>query len=168
MFKYEDISFRAVERNDLKLLLEMRYDEEINEQLFSVFPLSMENQESWLESLNNKIDYKIFIIEIENEVIGYVRLNNIDFLNRRVEVGIDISEKFRGLGYGKKSYNALINYCFSYLNIRKIYLYVFEDNEKALSVYKSCGFEVEAVLKEHIYRKGWKNVVMMSIFKKED
>ena len=165
MFKYDDIKFRAIDESDLDFLLDIRSDEEVNEHLFTVFPISKFTQKDWLKNLLSNNTYKIFmVINEENERVGYLRLNDIDFLNRRVEIGADIVKNYRGKGYGKKIYQGLIKYCFDYLNMRKIYLYVFEENEKAISVYKKSGFEIEGILKEHIFRKGWKNIVMMSLF----
>ena len=165
MFKHKDISLRAVEEKDLQLLYKIRYDEVVNEQLFSIFPLSMSIQNEWLESMLKSLKYKVFMIENDEfKTIGCVRLNDIDHLNRKVEVGADVQEIFRGKGYGKKIYELLFKYCFDCLNMNKMYLYVFEDNSIAITLYKKVGFKEEGKLCNHVYRNGWKNVLIMCKF----
>jgi len=169
MLKYDDISFRMVEEKDLKLLYDMRYDETINEQLFEAIPVSLYGQKSWMESMLKNNTSKVFMIikhkKVKDEVIGCVKLKDIDHRNQKVEVGIDIVEEYRNKGYGTKAYNALIGYCFNYLNMNKMYLYVFEDNTIAVNLYKKVGFKIEGKLVRHIFKNGWKNVLLMSLLR---
>jgi RimJ/RimL family protein N-acetyltransferase len=170
MFTYENLSFRAPEERDLQMLYDMRYDESIVNNLFSVWPISMSNQKKWLENILNSSSKKILIITHKDytnfiQPLGYARLTDIDSIHRKVEVGADIISGFRGQGLGQKTYLALLDFCTRQLNMRKIYLYVFENNETAIAVYKKVGFEVESILKEHIFRNGeYQNVLMMSYF----
>jgi len=46
-----------------------------------------------------------------------------------------------------------------------MYLYVFESNQIAVNLYKKAGFEIEGRLKDHIYRNGWKTVLLMAKFR---
>jgi len=169
MFQYNDISFRMVEERDLKLLYEMRYDETVNEQLFDTIPISLHNQKAWMESMLKSKTSKVFVVvrkkKVKDEVIGCVKLRDIDHQNQRVEIGADILEEHRKKGYGTKTYEALEKYCFNYLNMQKMYLYVFESNQIAVNLYKKAGFEIEGRLKDHIYRNGWKTVLLMAKFR---
>ena len=169
MFKYNDILFRAIEETDLAFLYDMRCDEIINEQLFSVFPVSLFGQKAWLETMQKNEKNKILIVDFEgvNEknTIGYIKLANIDFRNQNAEIGLDIQKNFRKKGLSKNVYNALFQYCFNYLNFHKVYLYVFESNIIAVNIYKKLGFEIEANLKKHVFRNSWKNILIMSKFR---
>jgi len=52
--------------------------------------------------------------------------------------------------------------------LRKIKLYVFSFNKRAIRSYEKCGFKTEATLKEELYRDGqYQDVYIMSIFKKD-
>ena len=164
MFKYGDIHFKAPMEEDLSFLLEMRYDESNIENLFNVFPISNIGQNEWLKTMLSSQKNKSCIVYRNDTRIGCARLRDIDFMNQRVEIGASIIPSARGLGNGEKLFNALIEYCFTYLNMNKVYLQVFEDN-RAVKLYERLGFEVEGRLKNHFYRNGFKTILIMSKFK---
>ena len=173
MFKYGDISFRAVEERDLILLYKMRKDEVINNMLFTLYPVSMYGQEKWLEHITNSTDKKVFMVEAKINygrllTIGCVRLTDIDFVNRKIEIGADLCSSFRGKGYGKKVYDSLLQYCFDQMGMNQVYLYCLENNVNAIKCYLSVGFKQLCVLEEWIWKHGiFQNVVMMSVLKKD-
>jgi diamine N-acetyltransferase len=161
MFVFGDIQFKAVEDFDLQFLCEMRSDEDINDWLFTVFPISMSGQKKWLDNMLVDEKNKVFIAYSNNcEKIGCVRLSNIDHLNKKVEVGADICIRHRGSGYCKKIYVALEEYCFQYLGMHQMYLHVFAHNEKAIKCYESSGFELTATLNDWVFKKGYQDVCL--------
>jgi len=179
MFEYNKVTFRAVEESDLHSLWFMRKDEEINSNLFTVFPISEVSQKKWLDGMlanqTNKVLMVDFDMKSRNEPLGVVttigcaRLANIDFLNQNIEIGADIAGGHRGKGYGKHLYHALCSYCFDQLNMHRIYLYVLKENKVAIKVYKSVGFEVEATLKDYKFKNGkFQDVYLMTKFKDEE
>ena len=85
----------------------------------------------------------IFLLMKENELIGSVTCfyNEIDDLI--------VNKKYQGHGYGKKLLMFAINYIQKENSI-PITLHVAEWNQKAVSLYKKCGFEctqVEEIVK---------------------
>ena len=117
------IQFRKLIEDDLPFLLEVRNHISTrnmleNDQIFNI------NQcKTWFNESNPNW---LIILNINNDRVGYVRLNNHD-------VGIDIHINFRKMGYAKTSYKKLLkdrNYAS---------LWVFEDNY-AINLYKSIGF----------------------------
>jgi len=166
------IKFRAVEEGDLEFLWNLRRDEEVNNFLFTTYPISMSTQKQWLSSMLSSQTKKVLIVEAEIgaaiKKIGCARITDIDHLNRRVEIGADISASHRGKGLAKYLYSALCQYCFDYLNMHKIYLYVLAENKKAIHVYEKAGFKEETVLKAHFFKHGkYQDIVMMSKFSSE-
>lgn len=185
MFQYGNITFRAVDENDLKLLYNMRMDEEINNSLFTLYPISMFNQKEWLKKMLESQSSKVFMVDYTNnkieelkeqfydfslensiQTIGCVRLNNIDFINRKVEVGSDLIKNFRGLGLGKKVYKALLDYCFKEMGMHQVYLYVLENNERAKRCYEAVGFKHICTLKDWVWKNdSYQNVILYSLVK---
>ena len=53
-------------------------------------------------------------------------------------------------------------YAFRTLNLNRIWLHVFEFNERALRAYEKVGFVREGVLRQDVFREGryWNTVVM--------
>jgi len=182
MFEYNDVVFRAVEEFDLQTLHTMRQDEEINDSLFTLYPISMFSQKEWLKNMLSNSTSKVFMVDYiekkQNHVewqtntvdsesrytIGCVRLNNIDFINRKVEVGADIIKLHRGKGLGKKVYSALLKHCFEQMGVHQVYLYVLEKNERAIKCYESVGFKKVSVLQDWVWKNGsYQNVVLYSV-----
>ena len=65
-------------------------------------------------------------------------------------------------GGGTDAVNALVHFCFMHLNLHKIYLYVFESNQRAVNCYKKAGFTIEGKMSEHHFAKGkYEDVLIM-------
>lgn len=63
---------------------------------------------------------------------------------------------------GADAVNTLVRFCFMHLNLHKVYLYVFESNQKAIRCYEKAGFLVEGILKEQHFSQGkYENVLVM-------
>ena len=67
-------------------------------------------------------------------------------------------------GYGTDAIHLLLNFAFKDLNLNRVYLHVFETNERALRFYEKCGFIKEGVLRQAAYIDGhYLNVLVMAI-----
>ncbi|MDI3517612.1 MAG: diamine N-acetyltransferase [Thermotogota bacterium] len=158
-----ELLLRPISLNDTEFILKLRNDLEMSQNFFSDPPLYDFHHIEWLKSQRNDID---LIIEVNNQRAGRIRVYNLDFRNQRCEYGIELLKAYRGKGIAKKSSTLLINYVFNNLPVRKIYLYVFEDNVDAIKLYERLGFEVEGIFKEEYFKCGkWKNVLRMALFK---
>lgn len=72
-----------------------------------------------------------------------------------------------GRGYGTDAMKVLMNFIFNNMNIRKIRLSTFSFNMRARKSYEKCGFEVEGILKDEIFKDGkYYDEIIMSVFNK--
>lgn len=107
---------------------------------------SEEDRLIWYQSLPNRSDYLIWGIEYNGQPIGVCGLKHIS--NRRAEYWGYIGIKtLWGKGIGKLIMEELINRAFE-LNIDTLWLYVRKFNERAIRLYMSCGFVIDAELPE--------------------
>ena len=70
-------------------------------------------------------------------------IGNIEFMNRKddeAEWGIVMTYKMQNKGYGTEALKRSVEYGFSELSLRRIYLGVYADNPRAIHVYEKCGF----------------------------
>lgn len=169
MYRYEGCTIRNVEESDLEFIQEIRNDPETWVYLSYVGMLNMRNQKKWFEKISDNDSTDYFIIENSGqEKIGYVRMDEIDKINRSIRVGLDIHKNYRGQGYGKKTMKAVLKYCFDYINMNRVWLLVLDSNSRAKHIYESCGFKVEGTMRQAIYREGkYHDYVMMSILREE-
>lgn len=103
-----------------------------------------------------------FMLVKYQEIINKSRIQNIDFQNRNCEVGLDIIPKYRGKGYGKKSYEMLLEFLFMHYNMNMVYLKVAGFNPDAKKLYEKAGFLKTGYLPLYYYRYGkyWDYIIM--------
>jgi RimJ/RimL family protein N-acetyltransferase len=102
-----------------------------------------------------------------NSLIGHIILAGLKNINDSIEFRrIVISNK--GKGFGKDSIDLIKKYCFKELNANRLWLDVFQDNNKAIGLYKSQGFKTEGILREIIKKNGlYHSLRIMSILKND-
>lgn len=110
----------------------------------------------------------ISIIEKSNSsLIGYIILAGLTNTNDSIEFRRIVVSK-KGKGFGKDSIKLIKKYCFEYLNAHKIWLDVFEDNYRAIQLYKSQGFSIDGILRDSVKRNGkYFSLLLMSILNNE-
>ncbi|MCK4252509.1 GNAT family N-acetyltransferase [candidate division WOR-3 bacterium] len=169
MFEYGDIILQQIEKEDLEFVKEIRNHYSTWKYLTTIGMFSSEKQNKWFSTITESLDVNYYIIlSKEWKKIGYVRFDEIDWINRSVRVGADIHMQYRNKGYGKKVYKLILEFCFNYLNFNRAWLLVMENNEVALKLYKKIGFRTEGVMRNAIYRDGkYYGYIMMSILKEE-
>ena len=158
----------GLEREHLEFLRGLRNDPQMTDQLLSpALPLSSEQQKQWFERQISDRQNLLLIAEADKPV-GYGQLQRIDYTHRSCELGCHIATPFQGRGYGKALVRALLQTAFITLGLHRVYLHVLERNERAIAVYKACGFRQEGVQRDGAYKLGrFVNVTVMSILAPE-
>ena len=84
-----------------------------------------------------------------SEIVGWcnVKRNETPSRHHVGELSMGVHPDFRGQGLGRKLVQACLREC-RLLNFERIELIVFSDNEGALHLYESFGFEIEGHLKD--------------------
>lgn len=123
------------------------------------FPKHQGLEKDWLENAMKDKSNKsvIFIIENvkDNVSVGFVQLNQIDWISRNCSFGIAVPEKIeQGRGFGKEAMRLIFDYAFNCLNLEKISLEVTGFNANSIHLYEKFGFEKEGVLKKQYFWKG--------------
>jgi RimJ/RimL family protein N-acetyltransferase len=125
----------------------------------------------WFDSIVNRHDTVIFGIRKNGtgQLIGSCQLNNINWIHRTAELQIRIAaDDDRGKGFGREAVGLLLQFGFDDLNLNKVYLHVFADNERAIKAYEKSGFQKEGWFKQHVYVAGkYLDVLVMAIFRSE-
>jgi RimJ/RimL family protein N-acetyltransferase len=134
-------------------------------------PVHAASHDGWFESLQEREDLVIFAIRRADDgrLIGTCQLHSIDRVHRNAELQIRIaSEAERGRGFGADALALLIAFGFEDLNLERIYLHVFEDNERAIAAYLRAGFVAEGVARRAAFVGGsWRNITLMGLLRGE-
>jgi putative acetyltransferase len=76
---------------------------------------------------------------------------------RRKHVGviaICVDGDWQGKGVGAALMRAIVDLADNWLNLTRLELEVYADNEAAIHLYERFGFEVEGILRRHAFRDG--------------
>lgn len=103
------------------------------------------------------------------KLIGDIGISSVNPKNKHAEIGLSIGDKsFWGKGYGTDVVKAVLAFCFDKLNLNKVYLDVWEENQRAIKCYLRCGFRNDGMLRQHVWKDGkYHNKIIMSILKDE-
>lgn len=122
---------------------------------------------NYLETVENQdILFWAICLKDSGKHIGNIKIDPVNFRHQYGEYGIMMGDSTEwGKGYAKEASKAVLDYCFSVLELRKINLGVVEDNYSAVKLYRALGFEVEGIFKNHgIYDHKLCNVLRMALF----
>lgn len=70
------------------------------------------------------------------------------------EVAMAVHDDWQGKGYGHALMVEAINLADNWMDLSRIELQVFTDNEPAKRLYERCGFEIEGTLRQFAFRDG--------------
>ncbi len=171
MYIYQDIAFRVIEKEDLEILRKLHNDPSTYVNLLNIDLVDEERQIEWWKNLHKKTDDKRYVIcfaDKPEEIIGRLRIQNINYLHHNCEVGLDIMPEYRGKGFGLKSYRMLLEFLFKHLNMNVVYLKVADFNPNAKKLYEKVGFKETGRLPQFYYRHSryW-DYIIMSLKKEE-
>ncbi len=173
MYIGKKVRLREYRKEDIPLRLNYINDAEMLNLLISgiPYPITLHEEEKWLESISALGDtYKFAIETIEDkQFIGGCSINDVDWKNSVAAVGIFIGEKdCWGKGYGTDAMRTLISFIFTQMNMNKIKLTCYSFNGRAIKSYEKCGFKVEGILRQEIYKDGhYHDKVIMGILREE-
>lgn len=88
---------------------------------------------------------EVFTIWYKNDFCGLVGLKDIDYLNRKIEIGYWLIEKMTGKGIISLSVEKLITYIFETLEMNRIQIKCGVGNYKSSFIPKRLGFLLEGV-----------------------
>lgn len=113
--------------------------------------VNYEDQEHWFKNLDNK--KTLILSAMLNETkIGYYKLLNIDWVNRKYDMSYDVIAAYRGKGYASLILEAGIDFSFEILNMHRIDTEVLENNIASHKSLIKSGFIQEGVKRKSIYR----------------
>ena len=166
MIEGQIVRLRPLEPDDLERDFRWFNDREVTRYLAARYPISMTHEERWLRDLppNDFAHGVRLAIETKEGVhIGNLGLHQPNAEDRKASLGIMIGDKeYWSNGYGSDATVTLLRFGFGEMNLNRIWLHVFEYNERAQACYKKCGFVEEGRLRQHYYGMGryWDVIVM--------
>jgi RimJ/RimL family protein N-acetyltransferase len=171
MLKGKTVYLRLLGQEDLKDRVSWINDEENIQTLLFDWPTSIEKTQKWFSNVvfdNSELNLSIVDIET-NELIGMTGLLNIDRINHHAQLYITIgNKKYRGKRLPDEVIPLVLEYRFTELELKKIYLYTLPNNERGRHVYERNGFKQDGILRQQVYCRGkQQDLYVHSILKSE-
>ena len=157
----DDVEKYAEMVNDIKVSVGLGYLSYTN-------IIDFESEKEFLISVKKEKMFAVRLLE-NDELLGNIGFNSLDIINRNGALGVLIGNpKYQRKGYGTEALKLILDYGFSFLNLRNISLSVFEYNEAAYNLYKKAGFKEVGRLRKAVEIMGKTyDVIIMDMLKEE-
>jgi RimJ/RimL family protein N-acetyltransferase len=162
---------RAFEYEDLKFLNMLRNDDSF----FALttgnkYYISSERDKKWIEDkiFNNYNQLYLMLCTIEgNQPIGYICATNIDYINRKAQLGgIAITPEFAGAGYGTEGTQLLLRHLFGEMGLNKVYVFSLEEHAATLRIAEKTGFQKVGLVRDYVYKQNrFHNAYLLEILR---
>ncbi len=169
------IKSNAAMMGDVEFIRITRNHPEVNAGLFRDVLISRIDQEQWFSNVycdNQNQQIYVAVDKKTQQQIGYVQFTR-NLIDRNVEAGYVVHPNYGGRGFGTR----LVRWSIEFLKTpgllpfdelkgtaHKVWLLCLASNKKAIKIYYKCGFKLDGVLPDHIFKNGkYEGVVNMSM-----
>ncbi len=139
------VRLRMLAEDDLPMTLAWRNRDEVRQWFRQSAVIDLAKHTAWFREQQLTDDALIFIVEDAHtgEAVGQVSIYHIDREIGEAEVGRFIAAPgASGKGYIRAAIIALAQFAFNELALARLYLEVIGNNDRAIRLYASVGFEV--------------------------
>jgi len=159
----EDIIIRAVEPEDAAALAEIFNQPRAIWGTLQIPYVSVEARRKRREASPG--NHTVLAAVISEKVIGMAALHPAEQPRRAhaASLGMAVHDAYAGRGAGRALMGALVDQADRWLNLRRLELTVWSDNDRAIRLYEHFGFEREGLLRAYAWRDGaWADAVTMA------
>ncbi|KAI0314021.1 acyl-CoA N-acyltransferase [Amylostereum chailletii] len=162
---------RTYEPHDVKKLFSLWNDPEIQRLVFNDYtvPFGLKAIEKRIALLRKSPSF-FAIIEnkVTGEFMGHVGLSIHNQKNKDGVVSITFARPYWSNGYGTEVMQWLVGYGFRDVHLRRISLNVFEENVRAIALYRKIGFIHEGMSRQSNWVQGkWMGAILMGLLVEE-
>ena len=171
MLNGKTVYLRLLAQEDLRDRVAWINDRENIQTLLFDWPTSYDKTLRWFNNAvldNTKLHLSIVDKETD-ELIGMTGLLNIDRINHHAQFYLTIGNRaYRGRHLPDEVIPLVLEYGFTELELKRVYLYTLPNNQRARHVYERNGFKLDGILRQQVYCRGQQqDLYVHSILKSE-
>ena len=150
-----DVRLRALRYSDKEQIARLADNIKIWNNLRDMLPhpYTLEDAENFLDMVKKQDRLLTFAIEHQYEFAGVIGLvPGVDVYRKGSEIGYWIGEPFWGKGIATKALGLASDYGFEVLEFERLHAGVFEGNKASMRVLEKCGYQLECISKNAIFK----------------
>lgn len=153
-----NLLIRSVRLEDASAINEIRRMDGVRENTLGLFSERVSRSEEFIKGLTE--NEHLLVGEVEKNgmkmVVGLVGLNinRNPRLRHSASLGIMVHADYHGKGIGTALLNKILDLADNWLMLTRVELTAFVENEGAVKLYKSLGFEIEGIKKYSAIKNG--------------
>ncbi len=155
------ITLRELKASDVPFMLEWMRDPEIQKGFIKDMSSITYDQalqfcvDSAIPSeLYNGCSLNFAIANDSDEYLGTISLKRIDLKNQNAEYAISTRQKAHNKPVAIQATSIILQKAFYELKLHRVYLFVLNDNIRAIRFYEKCGFQYEGKMRDHLFKDG--------------
>lgn len=151
----EGLQIRRAEPDDCSAIYEMFSSLKL---VAGTLQIPYPSREEWRQRLSESGNgvYNLVAV-VSDRVVGMISVHTFPNRPRRRHagaIGISVIDDWQGKGIGTALMRAGLDLADNWINLTRLELEVFTDNEAAIHLYERLGFEHEGTLRQHSFRDG--------------
>lgn len=97
-----------------------------------------------------------YVAILNQQVVGniFIEVHPSPRRKHTARLGMTVKDGFHGQGIGKKLMQTIVDLADNWLNLTRLELTVYTDNEKAIKLYQNFGFIIEGEAVDFAFRNG--------------
>lgn len=131
-----------------------------------VLQMPFQSTEVWRKRLAVNDERQVKLVALhQGEVIGNLGLEQNSRIRRAHcgSLGMGVAVGWQGKGVGSMLLAAALDVADNWMNLRRVELTVYADNEAAIGLYRKFGFETEGLMRDYAVRDGrWVDTLAMA------
>ncbi|MBU5439446.1 GNAT family N-acetyltransferase [Tissierella sp. MSJ-40] len=153
-----DFTIRPIKTEDAPYINEMRRMDGVRENTLGIISERLTKSEDFIKGLSENAH--MLVAEVEEDgmkkVVGIIGLHvsKNPRLRHSADIGIMVNTDYQGKGIGTALFKKIIDIADNWLMLVRLELTVFVDNDKAIKLYQSLGFQIEGTKKYAAIRNG--------------
>ena len=149
------ITIRRIEPGDFEAVRQIYTAPKV---IWGTLQLPFPSAEQWRQRLAEPPEgFFSLVAEVEQEIVGHLGLHTFPNRPRRRHVGkigMAVRDDWQGQGVGTALLQAAVDLADKWLNLIRLELTVYTDNEPAIRLYEKFGFTIEGTLVQYAFRDG--------------
>jgi diamine N-acetyltransferase len=143
---------RLLQERDLDQTRSWRNRDEIRKWFRNTDPIAPSQHTAWFQNYLAKVDDYTFVIEHQGTAVGQIALYNLNLVDRTAEIGRIVigDSSFAGRGLAREALEILLGLARKIFDLNQIYLEVRSENERAIALYRRCGFAITTMDNEFV------------------